>query len=159
MEKLLKNKPAKWLPKPFASYAELLKASEATARENLTRRLGADEAKWKWGEANKIRFSHSLAGAPLIGSQFLIPALPLVGAGGAGAAPNVGAGVSMRLVATPGNWDATLHGIPTGESGNPASPHWKDQLDSWYNGQTPVFPFSKTAVESAAREVWVMQPN
>jgi penicillin amidase len=65
----------------------------------------------------------------------------------------------MRFIATPGNWDETRHGIPTGESGDPKSPHWKDQLDSWYTGETPIFPFSKTAVEKVTKEVWLMQPK
>jgi penicillin amidase len=159
IERLLREKPKKWLPKEFSSYAELLKASETEARANLTKRYGADEAKWIWGESGKIRFNHPLAAAPLIGAQFAVPALPLIGSGSAAASPNVGANVSMRLIATPGNWDATRQVIPTGESGNPQSAHYKDQLDAWYSGNTPVFPFSKTAVEKAAREIIVMQPK
>jgi penicillin amidase len=65
----------------------------------------------------------------------------------------------MRLIATPGNWDLTRHIIPTGESGNPQSPHYKDQLDAWYSGNTPVFPFSKMAIEKAAKEVILITPK
>lgn len=159
LEKVLREKPTRWLPKEFTNYNDLLKASETQAIANLTKTYGADRAKWTWGEAGKIRFSHPLAVAPLIGAQFVIPPLPLNGSGSAAASPNVGASVSMRLVATPGNWDTTLHGITTGESGNPKSPHWKDQLESWYSGNTPVFPFSRTAVEQATREVWMLEPK
>jgi penicillin amidase len=35
IERLLREKPKKWLPKEFASYTDLLKASEVEARENL----------------------------------------------------------------------------------------------------------------------------
>ncbi len=158
-ERLIKDKPKNWLPKEFADYKALLRASETQARENLTKRLGADEAKWSWGEANKIRFNHPLAVAPLIGGQFAVPALPLNGSGGTAATPNVGANVSMRLIAAPGNWDATRHGITTGQSGDPKSPHYKDQLDAWYSGNTPVFPFSKSAVEAAAKETIILMPK
>jgi penicillin amidase len=159
IERLLREKPKKWLPKEFVSYTDLLKASEIEARENLIKRLGTDREKWTWGEAGKIRFNHPLAAAPLIGGQFAIPALPLVGSSSAAASPNVGASVSMRLIATPGNWDLTRHIIPTGESGNPQSPHYKDQLDAWYSGNTPVFPFSKMAIEKAAKEVILITPK
>ncbi len=159
IERLLRKKPKKWLPKEFSSYADLLKASETEARTNLTKRLGADEAKWTWGEAGKIRFNHPLAVAPLIGAQFAVPALPLIGSGSAAASPNVGANVSMRLIATPGNWDTTRQVIPTGESGNPQSPHYKDQLDAWYSGNTPVFPFSQSAIVKAATETIMMKPK
>ena len=159
IERLLREKPKKWLPKEFSSYADLLKANETEARATLTKRYGADEAKWTWGDAGKIRFNHPLTAAPLIGAQFAVPALPLIGSGSAAASPNVGANVSMRLIATPGNWDLTRQVIPTGESGNPQSPHYRDQLDAWYSGNTPIFPFSKSAVEKAIKEAVLLTPK
>lgn len=137
----------------------MFRASEADAKESLTRLIGADESQWTWGAGAKIRFNHPLAAAPLIGGQFIIPALPNIGSGGTAATPNVGLAVSMRLIATPGNWDLTRHTIATGESGNPQSPHYKDQLNDWYSGNTPVFPFTQTAVEKAATEILIMQPK
>ncbi len=158
-EKIIRTKPKNWLPKEFSDYADLMKACEKDARESLKKRLGADEAKWSWGEANKIRFIHPLSIAPLIGAQFTIQPLPLNGSGGSAATPNVGANVSMRLIATPGDWDNTRHTITTGESGNPRSPHWKDQLENWHSGNTPVFPFSKSAIEKAAKETILLVPQ
>ena len=158
-DRLLIEKPKEWLPKEFASYADLLKSCETDARAAIAKQLGADESKWSWGARVKTNISHPLAVAPLIGAQFLIEPFPQNGSGGAGASPNVGANVSMRLVATPGNWDSTLHGIPTGQSGDPKSPFYKDQLESWRAGNTPVFPFTKSAVEKASKEVVLMNPG
>ncbi|MBA3786466.1 MAG: penicillin acylase family protein, partial [Acidobacteria bacterium] len=158
-DRLIMEKPKEWLPKEFASYADLLKASELEAKETIAKQIGADEAKWTWGGRTKSNFPHPLAVAPLIGGQFVIEALPQNGSGGAGASPNVGASVSMRLIAAPGNWDLTRHGITTGQSGDPKSPHWKDQLENWSSGNTPVFPFSKAAVERAAKETMVLMPK
>jgi len=158
-DKLITEKPKEWLPKEFSTYAELLKVCEREAKENLTKQLGADESKWTWGGRVKINLPHPLAVAPLIGGQFIIPSLPQNGSGGAGASPNVGAAVSMRFIANPPNWDLTRHGIPTGQSGDPKSPHYKDQLESWYSGNTPVFPFSKSAIETAAKELIVLTPK
>jgi penicillin amidase len=158
-DRLIMEKRKEWLPKEFASYADLLKASELEAKETIAKQIGADEAKWTWGGRTKSNFPHPLAVAPLIGGQFVIEALPQNGSGGAGASPNVGASVSMRLIAAPGNWDLTRHGITTGQSGDPKSPHWKDQLENWSSGNTPVFPFSKAAVERAAKETMVLMPK
>lgn len=159
IEKVLRTKPKSWLPKEFSTYDALLKTCEADALQTLAKRMGTDREKWTWGEYGKIRLNHPLAGVPLIGAQFAIPALPLLGSGSAAASPNVGASVSMRLIATPGNWDATRQVIPTGESGNPNSPHWKDQIENWYSGNTPVFPFSKAAVQRETKEIWILQPK
>jgi penicillin amidase len=158
-DRLITEQPKEWLPKEYASYADLLKASEIEARETIGKQLGADDVKWTWGGRVKSSFPHPLEIAPLVGGQFKIEALPQNGSGGAGASPNVGSAVSMRFIATPGNWDLTRHVIPTGQSGDPKSPHWKDQLDAWYSGNTPVFPFTKAAVDKAARETVLLVPQ
>ena len=159
LDRLLNDQAKDWLPKEFASYADLLRACYADARQTLTKSLGPDESKWTWGDMTKVRFSHPLVAAPLIGLQFTIPPFPQNGTGGLGATVNVGNNVSMRLIADPGNWDQTLHGITLGESGWPNSPHWKDQLDDWRNVTPRAFPFSKAAVESATKEILVLEPK
>ncbi len=152
---LAAEKPANWLPKEYKSYEDLLKAADAQARKNLAAKYGADDSKWLYGAAYKIKFNHPLAAAPLIGSIFAIDDFPKYGSG---ETPNVGANVSMRLIAVLGEWDKTRQGIALGESGNPRSPFYKDQLESWKTGNTPVFPFSKSAVEKAAKEVVQLTP-
>lgn len=153
---LIKEKPAAWLPKEFSDYKSLLIAAENEARLNLTRAYGADQSKWTWGEAVKARFNHQLASVPFIGNVFLVQPFPQ---NGSGLTPNVGASVSMRHITVPGSWDETRHGIALGQSGDPKSPHWKDQLESWKSGTTPVFPFTKEAVEKTANKVVVMMPK
>lgn len=159
LNKIITEKPKQWLPKEYASYTELLKASEIDAREKLIKNLGVDRAKWTWGEAGKARFPHALISAPLIGLQFNVPTLPAKGSGGTAASPNVNSGVSMRFLAQPPDWDLTRQVITTGESGDPKSPYWADQLENWYQGNTPVFPFSASAVKNAAKEIVVLMPK
>lgn len=159
IDRLMAQQPKEWLPKEFTSYADLLKASYDDARATLTRTLGEDESKWKWGEMVKVRFQHPLAAAPLIGTQFTIPPIPQEGSSGLAATVNVGAPVSMRLIADPSDWDKTQHGITLGTSGRPNSPHWKDQLEDWKAVTPRVFPFSKAAVEKATRQSLVLEPK
>ena len=147
---LAREKPAEWLPKSFPDYKSLLKESDLSARESLTKKFGADEANWIYGKNGKFTFSHPLAVVPFIGSAFAIPSFDIYGGF---STPNVGAAVSMRHVTSPGDWDSTRHGITLGQSGDPKSSHFKDQLDNWKIGATPVFPFSKSAVEKAAKEI------
>lgn len=157
---ILTNRPAEWLPKNFDSYSALLYANFQHARQTLTKNLGADESKWLWGEMVKARFNHPLSVAPLVGLQFTVPPLPQNGTGGlAGATVNVGAAVSMRLIADPGDWDETQHGITLGQSGLPSSPHWKDQLEDWQAVTPRVFPFTEKAVTQAARKVLIAEPK
>lgn len=159
IDRLIVDQPKEWLPKEFSSYAELLRACYEDARKVLAKNLGEDEAKWTWGEMVKARFQHPLAGAPLIGLQFTIPPFPQNGTGGLAATVNVGSAVSMRLIADPGDWDKTQHGIALGESGIPSSPHWKDQLEDWRAVTPRVFPFSEAAVAKATKETVWLEPK
>jgi penicillin G amidase len=160
IDNLIATWPQQWLPKEFKSWKDLLIACEQEARANLTKQLGADESKWTYGNATQIRFNHPLASAPLIGNQFKIDSLPQRGSGGTGvgATPNVGPSVSMRLIADTSNWDNTQQGFQTGQSGDPTSPHYKDQVMDWYNVTPRVFPFSKAAVQNAAKQTLTLVP-
>ena len=159
IDRLITDQPKDWLPKEFTTYAGLLRATYDDARTTLTRNLGEDETKWKWGEMVKVRFQHPLAAAPLIGLQFTIPPFPQNGSGGLAATVNVGGSVSMRFIADPGDWDKTQHGITLGQSGIPTNPHWRDQLDDWKAVTPRVFPFSEAAVAKAAKETLTLEPK
>jgi penicillin amidase len=154
----LKRGDTSWLPPYVRSWDNLIQGCYATSWINLTKRLGSftKPGNWTWGNEFKSRFPHPLAAAPLIGMQFSTPSVPL---NGSGQTPNVGSSVSMRHIASPGNWDATRHVIPLGQSGNPQSPYFKDQFEAWRTGTPMIFPFSKPAVETAAREVWTLSPR
>lgn len=156
---LIEERPHEWLPEGVESYAELLNAVHKEAREALTKRLGADESKWTWGAENVVRFSHPLADTPEAGRPFQIAPFPQTGGGGSAfASPNVGSGVSMRFIADLSDWNKTLMGIALGQSGDPRSPHWSDQLADWRGSAPRVFPFTQRAVETAATVALKLSP-
>jgi penicillin amidase len=158
LDKAVKDQSQLWLPKRFTSYKQFIESCDATVRQNLSasKTFGTDPAGWTWGKVSVSRFPHPLASAPLIGAQFAIPQVPIPGSG---QTPNVGSSVSMRLIASPGNWDATSHVIPLGESGDARSPFFRDQFPMWLNDRPPVFPFSEKAVEAAAKSTVVYLPD
>lgn len=157
---LISEQPKEWLPKEFTSYADLLRACYQDARAALTKSpVGPDESKWKWGELVKVNFRHPLAGVPFIGMQFAIPPIPQNGSGGLAATVNVGANVSMRLIADAQDWDKTQHSITLGQSGIPSSPHWTDQLADWRAVTPREFPFTEAAVAKAAKETIILAPT
>jgi penicillin amidase len=155
LDRIVTERPRDWLPSEFKDYLELMRASEKEAREVLAKSLGVDDTKWTWGKYRPTRLKHPLAGVPLFGDQFAIPPFPQNGSGGV---VNVGPYVSMRIIATLDNWDETRQGIALGISGDPASKHFKDQLDDWLAVTPRVFPFSKDAVAKAAQSTMVLVP-
>jgi penicillin amidase len=158
IDRLITEQPKEWLPKEFTSYAALLRACFEDAVKALTK-ISPDESKWTWGEMAKVRFSHPLANAPLIGLQFTIAPFPQNGTGGLAATPNVGAAVSMRLIADPSDWDRTQHGITLGESGLPSTIHWSDQLADWRAVTPREFPFTEAAIATATKTAMVLTPK
>ena len=152
----VREKSKLWRPRAFADYGALIKACESESTATLTSRYGTDKTKWVWGHVSAARFPHPLSVAPLIGAQFATPTTPL---GGLAQAPNVGSAVSMRHIASPGNWDATRLVIPLGQSGDPKSPYFKDQFDAWRTGKAVTLPFSTAGVQSGQRSFTSLVPN
>jgi len=158
LDRAVREQSSRWLPAGTTSYADLMRSCDASSRASLAdpKRLGPDTNTWSWGRIFQSRFPHPLAGVPLIGGQFAAPTVPL---DGSGQSPNVGSNVSMRHIASPGNWDLTRQVIPLGESGDSKSIHFKDQFDAWRMGTPMTFPFTKAAVEKAAVSTIVMGPQ
>jgi penicillin amidase len=158
VDRVIAERRVEWLPSSVTSYVEWLQRSHADARQNLTKRYGADESKWTWGAANPGVFFHPLAQIPIVGKQFAVDPYPQSGSGFLLASPNVGIFVSMRHVSEPGNWDASRFGLGLGQSGNPASPYWKDQLNSFRQAAPPAFAFTPAAVTQATRSFTQLVP-
>lgn len=56
------------------------------------------------------------------------------------------------------DWDRSGWVIPLGASGEPGSPHFADQQESWRQGRLLPAPYSRAAVEAAAEERHVLRP-
>ena len=158
IDRIITERPREWLPEGFKDYAELLRACYTDAREQMVKLLGQDESQWRWGHPSyaQSRFLHPLASAPFVGQQFKIAPFPQTGSSSVLTSVNVGGGVSMRFIADTSQWDRTQQGIPLGQSGDPSSPHWTDQLADWRNVTPGIFPFTRDAVAEAAKQRLVL---
>lgn len=71
---------------------------------------------------------------------------------------SMGAGPAYRIIANPANWDASLSIIPSGESGQPFSPYYADQIEAWLAVEYHTLPFTLPAVETAAQHTLRLTP-
>jgi penicillin G amidase len=150
---LIQTQPPEWLPGEFGSYEELILQTYRDARTQLTNLLGPDESNWTWGRVdNPVIFVHPLSVLSTAFRQFAIAPLPS-NSGGGGATVNAGAFVSMRFVTDLSDWDTTRLGIPLGQSGDPRSTNWNDQLSDWRNTIPQPFHFSEAKINEAAQYV------
>ena len=129
--------------------------------------MGPDPASWRWGDIHRARFVHPLGRMPGLEPLFVAAELALGGdeqtvnnAGFEGDGPfDVYVVPSWRAVYDLSNLDDSRGILPTGQSGNPASPHWNDQTDAWAAGELRPLPFSRSAVAAAARGRLTVTPG
>lgn len=148
-------------PEPETCPGMAAKALEE-AVTTLGQRYGADMAQWRWGDAHAAQFSHPvLSRVPVLGwlSTLSIPT------DGGDFTVNRGTftpgdefthshGAGLRAVYDLASLDDSRLVIATGQSGNPLSRHYGDQLRAWRNGNT--FPIGPTAPASA---VLILEPR
>jgi penicillin amidase len=65
---------------------------------------------------------------------------------------------SWRQLFAVGDWDASRVILPAGQSGNPMSPNYFDQNEAWRKGEYRTQPFSRAAVQAAAKHRLLLVP-
>ena len=139
---------------------EHLDEALAAAWGRCTDAMGPDPSAWRWGDIHRARFTHPLGRMPGLEPLFVAADHPLGGdeqtvnnAGFEGEGPfDVYVVPSWRVVYDLSDLDRSRGILPTGQSGNPASPHWNDQTNAWANSELRPLPFSRDAVEAAAMD-------
>ena len=139
------------------------------ALDSLKAKYGDDMRAWRWGDVHLARFSHKvLSEVPLL-NRFVDLEIP---SDGGGYTINRGA---MHLNNAQGPFD-NVHGagyravydledlrrsrfiIATGQSGNPASGHYRDLMVDWRDGLYRRLGQARAAMRNAAESVLVLMP-
>ena len=154
-------------PPGGGGWGELLGSALEAALAGLESRLGPDRDAWRWGALHRARFAHPMARLPGVGTMFVAADHELGGdeqtvlQAGIDARLGFDAVVvpSWRFVTDLGDPDASLAVLTTGQSGNPASPHWNDQAGLWASGGVRPAPFTRPSVEAAADRSLLLSPG
>jgi penicillin amidase len=131
---------------------DILAASFVAAVDRLAHQRGADMSGWKWGKTNILRL-RSLSqqpaldrgGIPVPGDEFTL------GPGANGG--DVTGGASWRMVIDLSNVGHSFGMYPGGESEDPASPHYDDQMKPWAEGRYLPLYFYASASQFQPGEV------
>ncbi len=160
LQKILTDRPAKWLPSAYKNYDELLAAAADTAVTKLAEQSKSNRAEdWSWNRFNSLDMFH-----PLGREGLLKGFLSITGKRQSGTQYSVRAamkthGPAMRFVANPANWDESILLVPAGQSGQPGSSHYSDQFSYWYEGKPIFAPFSDAAEAKARKHVLTLKPG
>jgi penicillin amidase len=138
---LVTARPPHLLDPRYRDWDQALLAAADTLLDRYAQ-LGPRLADRTWGERNVSRFQHPLSLAlPLLGRFLDMPAHSLPGDDNMPRVQGPHYGASERLAVSPGHEEQGYFELPGGESGHPLSPHYRDQLAAWEQGQaTPFLP-------------------
>ncbi len=158
LENILDRQLARWLPKEYASYDDLLVAAldSALAADEVPRKL----EDWTWQKYARITIEHPIFGGTAVLRRWAGPGtFPI--AGDAYTVKQVAPGLapSERMTADLSNLDESTLNTVTGQSGQIFSPHFQDQWKAWYNGTTYPLPFSDAAVSAAKKHELTLTPS
>jgi penicillin amidase len=152
---------------PAGKRAEILLGSLGKAFAEAQKRLGPDPAAWRWGALHVADFVSTLS-IPGRDAERRVGPLPIGGSGstpmamspvsGPGGDYRVGAGASVRVVMDVGQWDNSMAINTPGQSGDPASPHYRDMFPRWATGNYFPFAWSRTKVLSQAERIIRVTP-
>jgi penicillin amidase len=164
---LLESDPPAWAVPNDGGWEDVLRPTLDEALVGLAETLGPDRERWRWGALHRVRFAHVLARMPGLAAMFVAAEHELGGdeqtilQGGFDGRDGFDAVVvpSWRFVADLGDLDASQAVLTTGQSGNPASPHWADQSATWIAGALRPAPVRSAAVREAAERRLVLRPG
>ena len=160
-EQIIMHAPARWLPKQYATWDDLLAATVTQALAQT--HAPANLATWTYGQQHPIDIQHPVFTiSPLIGSVIGVPT-------GTGIQPQSGDGTTVkqvgrsfgpseRFTANLADLDQSTLNIVLGQSGNPLSQWFMDQWPAWYHGTTFPLPYTTTAIQSQTTHTLTLTP-
>jgi len=160
LQKILTDRPAKWLPAAYKNYDELLAAAADVAASKLAEQSKSDRVEdWAWKRFNSLDMFHPIGREGVFKRFLSITDKPQSGTIYSVRAASKTHGPAMRFVGNPGNWDESILLIPAGQSGQPGSSHYSDQFSYWYEGKPIFAPFSDAAEASARKHSLTLKPG
>jgi penicillin amidase len=159
LQKILTERPAKWLPVGYKTYDELLigAGDRAVARmAEVSNKSRVDD--WAWKRFDGLDMVHPLGRTGLLKTFLSITDKPQSGTAYSPRAATKHHGPAMRFVANLGNWDESIMLIAGGQSGQPGSAHYTDQFPYWYEGRPIYQPFSDVAEAGARKHTLTLKP-
>jgi penicillin amidase len=162
-EQLITHTPARWLPSAYPTWDDFLAAVVARGLRNA--HAPRDLATWQQGSAFPLDIEH-----PIFSHATLLARLLLGVPTGTGPQPQSGDlttvrqsgqafGPSERFTADLADPDRTTLNLVLGQSGNPASPHYMDQFQSWLHGTTYPLPFTPAATQPTIAHTLTLTPR
>ncbi len=138
----------------------ILRRSFNEAIESLVRRFGPEPASWTWEKLHHVTFKHVLGVQKPLDFLFNIGPYPV--GGNTTTISNsefhysdtlfaTVLGASMRRIVDLSDLGHPATTVTIGQSGQPFSPYFKDQVDNWLNGKYKTFSMNQGEIEKTSK--------
>ena len=146
--------------------ADIALLAMADTLAELNKKPGGDPASWQWGSLHHIEYRHPMGEVKPLNLVFNIGPLPAPGEAHIinRLKSNFGKH-DYRVVSVPShrrlidfsNLETSVSIIPSGNSGNPASPHYDDQVKRYLAGKYRPINFTRRQVEADTKHVMILK--
>ncbi len=132
----------------------------------LKKKLGDDDSRWQYGQVanHHVLIKHPLSNAVNDSIRLLLECGPMPRGGSAstpgvtGNGDNQTHGASFRMVADVTDWDKTRFTNAPGQSGDPASPFYRNLFEGWATDKHFTVYFSREKIEQVTAEKLKLLP-
>jgi len=144
---------------------EILSKSLVEAVASLEKQLGSDIKAWNWGKVHTLEHPHPLGKVAALKNYFNVGPFPIKGArevidnrgydftdSGLYA---VNAGPSTRRIIDFSDIENSISILPTGQSGNPFSKHYKDQAEMYNNGEFRKMKLNEEEIKKVSTKLTI----
>ncbi|MDP2004850.1 MAG: penicillin acylase family protein [Rubrivivax sp.] len=163
----LERPQARWGSEAIVRRNTVLERSLARAWADMQQLGGPDPTRWQWSRLHHSHFPHPLANATDAAVQSRLNVGPMPKQGGSDSV-NLSsydpgnfrqfAGPSFRMVLDVGAWDNSRAVNAPGQSGDPASPHYRDLAPLWLRGEHFPLLYSRARIEAAVAQRFELLP-
>lgn len=163
---LVSTRPAGWFDDGWTA---MIRGALDTTNRFLVDRLGQAPEGWAWGKARPLTLKHPLGGRKPLGRIYNLGPFPHGGdANTLNPAPVDPADplgnpnfaiASLRMAVEIGAWEYARFALPGGQSGNPFSPHYSDQLPLWRRGDGLTIPQAEDEIGRVTKRTLELLPG
>jgi penicillin amidase len=149
--------------------SEIIKKSLLEAIGSLESDFGPDIAQWTWNKVHSLEHGHPIGQVDALRSLFNVGPFPIEGTRevinnlafpyDSTGLYKVSSGPSTRRIVDFSDVENSISILPTGQSGNPFSEHYKDQAEMYVNGEFRKMMMNEKEIRSTKKSVLIFSPN
>lgn len=144
---------------------EILSKSLVEAVALLEKQLGSDKKDWNWGKVHTLEHEHPLGKIAALKNYFNVGPFPIKGAREVidnrgydftdSGLYKVNAGPSTRRIIDFSDIENSVSILPTGQSGNPFSKHYKDQAEMYNKGEFRKMKMNEEEIKKVSTKLTI----